>query len=104
MSRRPFRRFLFALLLALVLPLAQVAAAAHELSHVRAQQDPSAPVLSHCDLCMVAAAVTGGGATSAAPVVLPAPAPAEQPQWTVLVPVTSERAAPFQSRAPPFLR
>jgi hypothetical protein len=98
------RRFLLALLFALVLPLAQVAAAAHELSHVRAQQDKSSPVAAHCDLCVAAAAVTGGGAASEAPVVLHAPAPEAQPSWTALVPATSEPAPPFQSRAPPFLR
>lgn len=99
------RRILLAFLIALVLPLAQVAAAAHEVSHVRtSQQDKSAPAVSHCDLCAVAAAVTGGGAASAAPIVLHAPAVEEQPSWVALGPVTAERPTPFHSRAPPFLR
>jgi len=98
------RRLFFALLLALVLPLAQVAAAAHELSHVRATQDKSAPSAIHCDLCAVAAAVTGGGAASEAPVLLHAPAPVAQPLWTQTTPSSSESPTPFLSRAPPFLR
>ena len=104
---RPFmtRRLLLALLLALVLPLAQVAAAAHELTHVRAAlQDKSSPTPAHCDLCVVAAAVTGGGAAAHALVVLHAPAVAEQPTWVALVPATRDPATPFLSRAPPFLR
>ena len=98
------RRFLLALLLALVLPLAQVAAAAHEVSHVRALADKSTPAAVHCDICVVAAAVTGGGAASQAPVVLHAPAPQATPSWAVLAPVASEPAAHFQSRGPPALR
>jgi hypothetical protein len=99
------RRFFFALLIAFVLPLAQVAAAAHELSHVRVQQDKSAPVAAHCDVCAIAAAVTGGGAASEAPVlVLHAPAPVAQPLWAQSAPATNESPSPFQSRAPPSLR
>jgi len=98
------RRFLFALLFAFVLPLAQVAAAAHELSHVRAPQDKSAPVASHCDVCAIAAAVTGGGAASQAPVFVHAPAPVAQPLWVQGTPAPSESPTPFLSRAPPFLR
>ena len=99
------RRLVFALLLALVLPLAQVAAAAHELSHVSAAlQDKSSSVPAHCDLCVAAAAVTGGGATAQVPVVLHAPAVSEQPTWVAVVPATRDAATPFLSRAPPFLR
>ena len=99
------RRLVLALLLALVLPLAQVAAAAHDLSHVRAQlQDKSAPAPSHCDLCMLGAAVTGGAAAVHSPVVLHAPPAEPQPTWTVVASVTTRPAAPFLSRAPPFLR
>jgi hypothetical protein len=99
------RRLVLALLLALVLPLAQVAAAAHELSHVKAAlQHKSSPAGTHCDLCVAAAAVTGGGAAAHSLVVLHAPAVAEQPSWAVSVPVTRERPVHFLSRAPPFLR
>lgn len=99
------RRLLWSLLIALILPLAQAAAAAHELSHVRAlASDKSAPAALHCDICSVAAAVTGGAATSEAPVILHAPAslhePASQaPGWHA-----ADEAAFFLSRAPPRLR
>ena len=99
------RRLVFALLLALVLPLAQVAAAAHELSHVpSALQGKSSPAGTHCELCVAAAAVTGGGAATQAPAIVHAPAVEEQPTWVALVPASREPAAPFLSRAPPFLR
>jgi hypothetical protein len=99
------RRLLLALFLALVLPLAQVAAAAHELSHVRtAPRDQSAPATSHCDLCVMGAAVTGGGAATHSPVVLHAPAPQPQPAWTAVGSLATPRPSPFLSRAPPFLR
>ena len=99
------RGFLLALLLSFVLPLAQVAAAAHEVSHVHASlQDKSAPGAAHCDLCVVAAAVTGGGAASQPLVIAQGSRVVEQPSWVALVPVTSERVAAFRSRAPPFAR
>src|SRR4051812_42523571 len=99
------RRFLFALLLALVLPLAQLAAATHEVSHLRAQlADKSAPAAVHCDVCALAAAVTGGAAASEPPVLVHAPAPsAEVSSHPTEAPAT-ERIALFLSRAPPFLR
>jgi hypothetical protein len=67
MSTRPHRRtsasrFACWLWLALLFPVAQVAAAAHELSHVRAEagdgvDGKQAAHLAHCDLCPVAAAI-----------------------------------------------
>ena len=99
------RRLLWTFLLALLLPLAQVAAAAHEVSHVRStQQDKSGPVVTHCDLCAVAAAVSGGGAAPEPAVLVHAPAVEMQPAWVALAPSTAARTALFQPRAPPFLR
>ena len=99
------RRFLWSLLLALILPLAQVAAAAHEVSHIRAPfSEKSGVPTPHCDVCAVAAAVTGGGAASDAPVLLHAPALQAQPVWHAPAPHTAERFAFFLSRAPPSLR
>ena len=99
------RRFLWSLLLALILPLAQVAAAAHEVSHVRtAVSDKSGVPAPHCDLCAVAAAVTGGGAASQAPVLQHAPAQYEQPLTLAPAPHAGEPVAFFLSRAPPSLR
>ena len=96
------RRFLWSLLLALILPFAQVAAAAHEVSHVRAAlADKSGVPAPHCDVCAIAAAVTGGGAASEAPVLAHAPAANEQPASVAPAPHTAERFAFFLSRAPP---
>lgn len=92
------RRFLGSLLLALILPLAQVAAAAHDVSHVQA----TVPAL-HCDLCDVAANITGGGAASHSPVVLHAPAQPLKPTWHAPAPRAAEPVAFFRSRAPPSL-
>lgn len=100
------RRLLWSLLLAILLPLAQVAAAAHELSHVRTAAEggsKSAPAGSHCDLCAVAAAVSGGAAPSATPVLA-------LPDMAFATPVRPAPAAhiaqtfhAFSSRAPPCL-
>lgn len=92
------RRVLWSLLLALLLPLAQVAAAAHEVTHVK-----SAPVSIHCDECAAAAAVSGGAATTAPLAALPVHAKTSAP---VAPAVTSRAAEPFvafSSRAPPSL-
>jgi hypothetical protein len=96
------RRFFWSLLFALVLPLAQAAAAAHEVSHVRTSAaDKSAPAALHCDICAVAAAVSGGAAPSEAPVFLHAPAAQQQPAASIPAPYTAEPVAFFLSRAPP---
>lgn len=98
------RRLLWSLLLALLLPLAQVAAAAHEVSHVQAAPQAgskSAPVGGHCDLCAVAAAISGGGAPTATPVLA-------LQHGTYALPLRHAPAAhlaqafhAFSSRAPP---
>jgi hypothetical protein len=96
------RRFFWSLLFALILPLAQAAAAAHEVSHVRTSAtDKSAPAALHCDMCAVAAAVTGGAAPSEALVILHAPAAKQQPAAAMPSPRVAERVAFFLSRAPP---
>jgi hypothetical protein len=98
------RRFLVALLLALLLPLAQLAAAAHEVSHVRGADSKSTPAAVHCDLCALGAAVTGGGAVSEPPVLAHAPARHVLSPTEVPAPPATERIALFLSRAPPFRR
>ena len=102
------RRLLCSFLLALLLPLAQLAAAAHDLSHVRPAVETgskSTPANAHCDLCVVAAAIGGGGAPSSAPALLLADAGTASP---AAQPAPTGGAAPtfaFLSRAPPaFLR
>src|SRR5947209_3614455 len=99
------RRFLFAMLLALVLPLAQFAAAAHEVSHVRAQlADKSAPAALHCDVCANAAGLTGGAAAPEPAVFIHAPSPSEHICWQLPDAPDVERIPLFLSRAPPFPR
>jgi hypothetical protein len=92
------RRLLLAFLFALVLPFAQVAAAAHEVSHVKA-----APVSIHCDHCAAAAAVGAGVASVDAPVIVPA-ARESSVSWHVPATRIAEPTASFLSRAPPSLR
>jgi hypothetical protein len=100
--------------LALLLPLAQAAAAWHAVSHavphtaVGSSERPASdtkPALHpvHCDLCLTAAAL-GGGALPTAPLGLVHPAarhqaPRATPDSPWLPPVT--RA--YHSRAPPFV-
>ena len=90
------RRLLWSLLLAFLLPLAQLGAAAHEVSHVK-----QAPATLHCDQCTLGAAVTGGGAAVAdiTPAVLPVANAA--PPAPVASVATPEPFRAFASRAPP---
>ena len=103
------RRMAWLLMLVLLLPLAQTAASWHLLSHVRAEQ--SAPPdgnyalhQSRCDLCLTAAALTGGAlpvqSIVSALIVLPAEAPGVQSSavWFARL------LRPYESRAPPFAR
>jgi hypothetical protein len=94
----PLRRFTWLLWLGLLLPVAQVAAACHVLSHtgdiVSGQADgKQVPHAGHCDLCLAAAAIAG-----AAPLSTP----------SVLAPPLLEHALASQGfdelwRAPPVL-
>ena len=103
------RRMAWLLMLVLLLPLAQTAASWHLLSHVRAEQ--SAPPdgdyaihADHCDLCLTAAALTGGAppvqSVASVAIVVPAEAPGVQSSavWFTRLP------RPYESRAPPFVR
>ena len=99
------RRLSWVLWLALLLPLAQVSATWHAMSHLRleAADGDGKQVLhqSHCDLCLTAAAVHGGALAAHPPsVALPtaqhaAPRSTARSVWVALT------ARPYQSRAPP---
>jgi len=106
-SSRPAsqRRFMWLLWLALLLPMGQSVAAWHALSHTRADSSDAdgkqAPHPTHCDLCLTAAAVSGGALPSQAPA-LPqlsarhaAPQAAADSVWLALP------ALAYLSRAPP---
>ncbi len=92
------RRLLWSLLLALILPLAQVAAAAHEVSHLKAP-----PTSIQCDHCALAAAVSGGAAPSAPPAFMASDAPDTTPPALVAAVRAGEPFTAFSSRAPPSL-
>lgn len=97
------RRLVWSLLLAFLLPFAQAAAAAHEVAHAHeAARHGGAPV-AQCELCLAAAAVTGGGAAPDVPVLIHAPAVAfAPPAWHEPAPRAQPGAAHFLSRAPPL--
>ena len=92
------RRLLLAFVLALILPFAQVAAAAHEVSHVKA-----APASIHCDQCAAAAAVGAGVAALDAPVILAA-AHESPAAWHAPTAHFAQPTVAFLSRAPPSQR
>lgn len=103
----PQCRLVWLLWLALLLPIAQVTATWHALSHtgvatVDAAGGKQAPHTAHCDLCLSAAAVSGG-ALAGEPAPLPHPAAhhaAPQAASSGVWLASPTRA--YRSRAPPF--
>ena len=101
------RRFSWLLWLALLLPLAQTAAAWHSLSHVGADATADADGnkalhTTHCDLCLVAAAV-GGGALPSSAQRLPHPTAHHAAPHAEFHDVWLPSPTPvYLSRAPPF--
>ncbi|GAB2583883.1 hypothetical protein GCM10027034_15160 [Ramlibacter solisilvae] len=98
------RRHFWILLFALLLPFAQLAAAAHEVSHVRTAQEagsksglPGGP----CDICAVAAHLSGGAAASPPATILHPELRQVAPLWQGTSQTSNGAAAPFDSRAPP---
>ena len=101
------RRLVWLLWLALLLPLAQAAAVWHVLSHTGPAANGEADGKralhpTHCDLCLTAAAVSGG-ALRAEPLSLPSPSARHEVPQAVsgnVGPALLSRA--YRSRAPPF--
>jgi hypothetical protein len=92
--------------LALLLPLAQLGAAAHAYGHlqdpVRTSGDKHLPAA--CDVCLVAAAIGGGGAPASAPPSLPlATLEHAAPEHIPAGHAPLAAPAPYLSRAPPAL-
>ena len=93
--------------LALLLPLAQTAAAWHELSHAAARvADPDSEQKAlhsaACGLCLASAAVQAGGMAVA---VLQVPSADQAPSLHTDARTAAEQGAPvlgYQSRAPPL--
>jgi hypothetical protein len=97
------------LCLAMLLPMAQLAAAWHGVSHASASQsgpsdDRQAPHAQHCDLCLTAAGVVGGALPSHAPAVALASTEEAAPRLAAMGAWLSPIALAYLSRAPPGLR
>ena len=92
----------------LLMPLAQTAAAWHQISHTQSQAseklDPQSPttVADYCDLCQIAAA-TGGGLLPTQTVAFGATAAhCAVPCFTCQSVAAKPLWQPYASRAPPF--
>ena len=93
--------------LALLLPLAQTAAAWHAYSHVEKEvaghaHGKQAPGLAHCDLCLTAAALSGGalvGENHILPLVAIHEGVPREPAASVW---HGPLALAYRSRAPPY--
>ena len=108
-GRLAARRFGWLVWLGLLLPIAQLAAATHALSHARtatsSRDDPTSQVqhFAHCDLCLTAAAI-GGAAPVSDPAALAMPAfDASPPRDVVRVSPALAPSFAYRSRAPPVL-
>ncbi len=105
--RSTARRFAWLLWLGLLLPVAQIAAATHALSHASQagshdESHPQAPHLVHCDLCLMAAAI-GGAAPAAIPSTLPMVSFEESHPGDVAdTPLANATVLAYRSRAPPL--
>lgn len=92
--------------LALLLPVAQAAAACHVYSHTvgttPARDDGSAAVHgSHCDLCLVAAAAGGPALLGEPPAFVAQPAGTDLQVPAEVTPLPKPRTFAYRSRAPP---
>lgn len=109
MSRRVRRfaapRLAWVLWLALLLPLAQMAANWHAQSHwdtERSGSSKDALAAAHCVICLGAAAVTGGGAVSVPLVIAHAPPRPPLAQMRQAPHRSAVLLRAYESRAPPF--
>jgi len=100
-------RVTWLLWLALLLPLAQGAALGHALSHSQAdpssQESGKALHAAHCELCLIGAALAGGGGAPTRPPTVLAATVRHAAPWLPFV--HEARTAPsfaYLSRAPPF--
>ena len=106
-TRTPRHLSWLLLCLALLLPVAQVAAASHGYAHTgedvaAAHLQKKAASALHCDLCVTAAALHGGALPSA-PMALPAPhAPHAAPLAAACDTPEAAPALAYRSRAPPL--
>ena len=102
---KPRQRFAWVLWLALLVPLAQLAAALHVQSH---WSKDSAPSLEHkaaladaCGQCVAVSSLAAGGAVSHTPSTAVSPAPLPRPAWASTQSPSFLSVAGYRSRAPP---
>ena len=93
--------------LALLLPVAQAAAACHAVSHTRADlaaaaDDPRVAHLQACDLCLTLAGVGGAAPLGGAPRVQPPGLRHGLPRGHARAGVVIELGLAYRSRAPPI--
>jgi hypothetical protein len=103
---RPPGRFAWLLWLAMLLPMAQAAAAWHLLSHARGEVssergDKPALHAAHCDICLSAAVVGVGALPGHAPVLPSVTFADTPPRGPVGTPRFVAVERPYESRAPP---
>lgn len=102
------RRSVWLLWLALVLPIAQVAASWHSLSHLESETSSNADSqgalpLGHCGLCLTAAAIGGGAPPTDLPAMPPLPVASDEVPQAAFVGVRLAFYEPaYLSRAPPL--
>jgi hypothetical protein len=101
------RHFMWLLWLALLLPMGQLLATWHALSHANSEargevNGKQALHLSHCDLCLTAAAVAGGAMAVAPPSLPHAVVRHQAPQRAFESVWLESPARAYRSRAPPF--
>ncbi|WP_218510340.1 hypothetical protein [Variovorax sp. dw_308] len=104
---RPPRHLAWLLWLVLLLPVAQVAATSHLLSHAgealaAAADQKAATHVLQCDLCATAGAIAGGALAASPPsLALPPAAPVETPRPAFDNLRENLLALAYQGRAPP---
>ena len=101
------RRFVWLLWLALLLPIAQFAATWHTLSHTGPDSSGGADGRhalhpTHCDLCLIAAAVDGGAPLAEPPSLTHPTTRHELPQTAFGGGWVASPAQAYRSRAPPL--
>ena len=93
----------------LLMPLAQTAAAWHQISHTQAQasekldRDSGTTVADYCDLCQIAAATGGGLLPTQTAAVSATAEPCAVPRFTCRHAAIKPLWHPYASRAPPFV-
>jgi hypothetical protein len=100
------RRFAWLLWFGLLLPVAQLAAASHALSHTgdligNPVDGKQAAHASHCDLCLSAAAIAGGAPLGTAPLFVQPRLRHAAPEQPFAELAPAPLALAYLSRAPP---